>query len=109
EQIGLHLLIQLLRGAKTADIYTNGYQNLKTYGAGRDLSNEEWLFYLIQLLNQGAIEIAYDENFHLKTTPFGDKILFEGQDFLLAKFSGSSKKRTETKTPSSSKSASPEE
>lgn len=106
EKIGLNLLIQVLRGSKSFEVYDKGYNKLKTYGVGADLSVKEWHHYLTQLLNQGVLEIAYDENFNLKVTTFGKRILFDGQKVMLSRYVELSKKeiskaRRKTKNGSS--------
>jgi ATP-dependent DNA helicase RecQ len=75
EQLGVNLLINLLRGAKTMDILGNGLDKVKTYGAGAEYSFKEWQHFINQLINQGVIEIAYDDRMHLKATPLGHAIL----------------------------------
>jgi ATP-dependent DNA helicase RecQ len=86
EKISLNLLIQVLRGSKSFEVFDKGYNKLKTYGVGADLSVKEWQHYLTQLLNQGVLEIAYDENFNLKVTKFGKRILFDGQKVMLSSY-----------------------
>lgn len=76
EKIGTNMLINILRGSANQDIYQNGYQNIKTYGVGKDISFKDWQHYVTQLINLGAFEIAYDESFTLKITEFGKSILF---------------------------------
>lgn len=76
QQIGTHLLIDLLRGTPTQEINAKGYNLLKTFGAGRDIPWKDWNDYLLQMLNLGYIEIAYNENNHLKITEAGKKVLF---------------------------------
>lgn len=101
EKIGLNLLIQVLRGSKSFEVYDKGFNKLKTYGVGADLSVKEWHHYLTQLLNQGVIEIAYDENFNLKVTKFGKRILFDGQKVMLSSYVEPSRKEiSKTKTKS---------
>jgi ATP-dependent DNA helicase RecQ len=102
EKIGLNLLIQVLRGSKSFEVYDKGYNKLKTYGVGADLSVKEWHHYLTQLLNQGVLEIAYDESFNLKVTTFGKRILFDGQKVMLSSYVEPSKKEL-SKTKSKSK------
>lgn len=99
EKIGVNLLIQLLRGAKTGDIYEHNFQKLKTYGVGKEHSFEEWRHFISQLLNLGLLEIAYDENFNLKVTPFGEKALFGKLKIDLSKYVAPKKKEEKEKAP----------
>lgn len=99
EKIGVNLLIQLLRGAKTGDIYEHNFQKLKTYGVGKEHSFEEWRHFISQLLNLGLLEIAYDENFNLKVTPFGEKVLFGKLKIDLSKYVAPKKKEEKEKAP----------
>ncbi len=76
EKVGTNMLINILRGSANQDIFANGYQNIKTYGAGRDISFKDWQHYVSQFLNLGVLEIAYDESFTLKITDFGKEVLY---------------------------------
>lgn len=76
QPIGTNLLINVLRGSANQDVMSKGLHLIKTYGAGKDLSFKDWQHYLTQLINLGVVEIAYDEAFALKTTPYGEDILF---------------------------------
>jgi ATP-dependent DNA helicase RecQ len=66
----------VLRGSMRTDLKEAGYHLLKTHGAGADISSFDWQRYLMQMLNLGILEIAYDENFALKITAYGRDILF---------------------------------
>lgn len=76
EQIGTRTLIDILKGYASQEVIEKGYDKLKTYGAGRDVPEKDWQDYLLQMLNLGYFEIAYNENNHLKITEAGKKVLF---------------------------------
>lgn len=76
EYVGMNMLINILRGSEKADILEKGYDKLKTYGVGKDLSYNEWKEYLYQMLQLGYIEIDYVNAGILKVTPLGRKVLF---------------------------------
>jgi ATP-dependent DNA helicase RecQ len=75
----LPIIIDFLRGSKNAYIFEKGYQNLKTYNIGNDISWYDWNQYLIQLINLGYCEIAFHEQNRIKLTPLSKKVLFEGE------------------------------
>ena len=75
EQVGSHLLIDVLRGMKHAGIVDRKLNTIKTYGAGADLSAREWNFYLLQMIQLGVIDIAYDKGNVLHVTAFGEDVL----------------------------------
>jgi len=75
EKDGITMLINVLRGSNNADIHTKQYFNLKTYGIGKDISFFDWRDYIIQMANQGLIEIMYSENSALKISPLGWQVL----------------------------------
>ena len=79
QQIGTRILIGILRGNYFEEITEKGYEKIKTFGAGRDIPARDWQDYLLQMLNMGYFEIAYNENNHLKITEAGTKVLY-GQE-----------------------------
>lgn len=86
EKIGISMLIDILRGSNKSDLISRGYDKIKTYAAGRDLSAVEWRAYISQMLQLGLIEIAYDQNNHLTITNQGRKVLSGQSNVTLAKF-----------------------
>lgn len=84
EQIGFSVTTDILKGNFSPMVIAKGYDKLKTFSAGRDIPANDWHTYLLQMLQMGYIEIAYNENNHLKVTRMGDDILFGRKKALLS-------------------------
>lgn len=76
QQISTGVLVDILRGNMTPEVVDKGYEQLKTFAAGREVPARDWHDYLLQMLQLGYFEIAYNENNHLKITPAGSDVLF---------------------------------
>lgn len=76
QQIGTGVLVDILRGNMSPEVVGKSYQQLKTFAAGRDVPARDWHDYLLQMLQLGYFEIAYNENNHLKITSAGSDVLF---------------------------------
>lgn len=77
QQIGTGILVDILRGNMSSEVTERGYHRLKTFGAGREVPPpRDWHDYLLQMLQLGYFEIAYNENNHLKITQSGTDVLF---------------------------------
>ena len=85
EKVGIGMLIDVLRGSRRQEIFQNGFDKIKTYGAGGDISFLDWQQLIYQLINLGYLEIAYDQNNTLRLTPIAKAVLFEKQTIQLVK------------------------
>ena len=86
QQIGTGILVDILRGNMSSEVTERGYHRLKTFGAGREVPPRDWHDYLLQMLQLGYFEIAYNENNHLKITQSGTDVLFGRARALLVTF-----------------------
>lgn len=84
QQVGFTLLTDILRGTANQEVLRRGFQQLKTYGCGRDISFKDWQDYLLQMLHLGYIEINYLDNSHIHVTPQGENILYGRKQAQLA-------------------------
>ena len=85
QQISASMTIDILRGSGRKEIYDLGYQDIKTYGAGRELSHFQWQQYLMQMLHHGLFDIDYQDHHKLKVTPYGKKVLIGEKKLELVK------------------------
>ena len=97
------MTILILRGSKNAEVAKAGWDKLKTFGVGHNLTNAMWQSYLLQMLQLGLIEIAYNENNHLKVTPFGEDVLFGRRRLELSRFYYETRKKDPKKKERRSK------
>ena len=76
EQAGFTLVTDILKGRMSPVVVAKGFDKMKTFGAGRDITAGDWHAYLLQMLHRGYIEIAYNEDRHIKVTSLGEDVLF---------------------------------
>ncbi len=85
EQIGFTVAIDILRGSMSPEVISHGYHQLKTFTAGRDIPCRDWHDYLLQMLQMGFVEVAYNERLrvgakagmdrHIHVTELGKEVL----------------------------------
>ncbi|WP_033148751.1 DNA helicase RecQ [Prevotella sp. P6B1] len=76
EEIRISTIIEILKGMRSPSIVRHGYDQLKTFGVGHDLSINDWQDYLLQMLQMGFIEIAYNDGNKVKVTEIGNDVLY---------------------------------
>jgi ATP-dependent DNA helicase RecQ len=84
EEVGVNMLIDVLRGSTKGELMEKNYHTLKTYGVGKEYSFKEWQQFMLQLINLGVFEIAFDEGYAFKITDFGKEILSGKQKIQLS-------------------------
>jgi len=105
QRLKMSTLIDVLRGSHNQEILLAKLDTIKTYGVGRKISAIEWSAYLVQMIQLGIFEIAYEEHNYLRVTPYGDAIL-KGDlpvDLVAFVMPASSKKSEKTRTEAKSK------
>jgi ATP-dependent DNA helicase RecQ len=75
QKVALTMLVDVLRGSRNLSVLNKGYDQLPTFGVGKDLKVEIWVDYILQLLNYGAFDIAYDEGHTFKLNEVSRQIL----------------------------------
>lgn len=75
EQVGVSMLVDILRGSQRGDLVAQGFHKIRTYGAGADLSVAQWQHIVLQMVQLGIVDIAYDQGRRLKVTPYGMSLL----------------------------------
>ena len=84
EKIGFTLTIDILRGNFPPEVVSRGYDRIKTFAVGRDVPVRDWHDYLLQMLQMGFIEIAYNEDCHIHVTELGKEVLYGKRTIQLA-------------------------
>lgn len=85
ERVAMGMLVDILRGSNNRDVLSKGYHQIKTFGAGKDLRSEAWIDYLLQMLNSGFMDIAYDEGHTFKLNAVSWAILRGQREAFLVK------------------------
>ena len=75
EKIRTSTIVEILKGMPSPTVRRFHYNELKTFGVGKDISTQDWQDYLLQMLHMGFIEIAYDQQNVVKITQQGWQVL----------------------------------
>jgi ATP-dependent DNA helicase RecQ len=103
EQVGMRMLVDILRGSHRQEIIELGYDQIKTYGAGREHSAIEWQHFIAQFLNLGLFEIAFDNHNILRITETGKKALTGKIPVQITKPENAIERKERMKTPQHTK------
>jgi len=96
-------VVDILCGYYSPEVKQKGYDLLPTFAVGHDLPARDWNDYVLQMIQMGFLEIAYNENNHLKLTALGTKVLFGRQKALLARVVHEERKPKQPKQTSKAK------
>ncbi len=86
EKENFSTIIDILKGSTKTEIIKKGYNHLKTYGVGRNLNFAQWNAYLLQMLQMGLINVAYEHGNHLRVTEYGWEVLKSQKTAQLSRF-----------------------
>ena len=86
EKENFSTIIDILKGSTKTEIIKKGYDHLKTYGVGRNLNFAQWNAYLLQMLQMGLIDVAYEHGNHLRVTEYGWEVLKSQKTAQLSRF-----------------------
>ena len=75
QQLGMSVLVDVLKGTHSPEVSEKGWNRIKTFGAGNDTSAFAWIMFIQQFIQHGLLEIAYAEHYHLKITRAGEAVL----------------------------------
>ena len=76
ETIRISTIIEIVKGIRSPFVTRHDYDQLKTFGVGKDLTTNDWQDYLLQMLQMGFIEIAYNDGNKVKVTDIGKDVLY---------------------------------
>lgn len=98
EQESLNMVLDVLRGSKNAQVFDKNYQHIKTYGVAKDIPWATLHDYVIQLLNQGILEVHFHEKNRLVLSPKAKDVLFRNKKVMLANIQYEPKKPAREKS-----------
>jgi len=75
EQMSLQMLVDVLRGSQKKEVLEAGYDQIKTFGVGRNYSEYQWRDFIVQLIHKGYIRIDFVHLSMLRTTPLSNDVI----------------------------------
>lgn len=103
EALTFPLLVDVLTGSARREILEKGFNNIKTYGAGRKYPRRAWQHYITQAINKGIIRIDYVDRMRLKTTPLSAAVLKGAEKVALTEFVDKQSKAAKTRSKKTKK------
>ncbi len=97
EQVNMSLLVDVLKGSYSPAVREMGFDQVKTFGAGRNQTQFAWLLYIQQFVQQGIMELDYKDKYRLKLTPLSNDILFKGKKVNLVDYDTVKERQEEQK------------
>ena len=76
ETVRISTIVEIVKGIRSPYVIRHGYDQLKTFGVGKDITTNDWQDYLLQMLQMGFIEIAYNDGNKVKVTNIGEDVLY---------------------------------
>ncbi len=92
QSVGIEMIIDILRGSHKAEIRNRGFDQIKTFGAGREINRLTWKNYIIQMINKGIVGVDYSRGSCLIWTPLSTAVLKGEKKIKLADFVPTEKK-----------------
>ncbi len=75
QKLPLSVLVDVLKGTHSPAVSENGWQRIKTFGAGHDTTAFAWVQFIQQFIHLGLLEVDYRDHHHLIITRAGEAVL----------------------------------
>ena len=97
ENIRIATVVEILKGMRSPGVVRHHYDEIKTFGVGKEISTNDWQDYLLQMLQMGYIEIAYNDGHKVKVTTLGEDVLYGRREATLCVIDHSAKETPKRK------------
>ncbi len=81
QEVGLNLMVDVLRGSTSQEVLRRGFDQLSTYGVGRDVDWKSWRHYITQLIDRGFLAIDFTRHNAIVLTELSRAVL-RGETFV---------------------------